>query len=102
MTEVDCLNYCYSKGYSWLEKTHSRFYDLPKEIGLYKILDRVSCWCCRNKNLKELKNICYYFSNSYWAKLRYIQIGLEHMPMKQSGSVFELEKRFKKELEEAI
>ena len=31
-TEADCLNYCYSFGYDW--------------GGLYKIFNRVSCWCC--------------------------------------------------------
>lgn len=41
MTEQDCLDLCYSRGYDWK--------------GLYNILDRVSCWCCRNKNLKELQ-----------------------------------------------
>lgn len=45
MTESDCLRYCYERGYSWMEN----------EIDLYKILDRVSCWCCCNKNRRELK-----------------------------------------------
>lgn len=39
MTENDCLQYCYSKGFSWTENG----------IPLYSILDRVSCWCCANK-----------------------------------------------------
>ena len=46
MTEKQCLDYCYSKGFNW--------------NGLYNYLDRVSCWCCRNKNLKELKNYKKY------------------------------------------
>lgn len=46
MTEKDCLEYCYEKGFNWNENG----------IELYNILDRVSCWCCSNKNLKELKN----------------------------------------------
>ena len=46
MTEKDCLEYCYNKGYDWNEDG----------IELYSILDRVSCWCCCNKNLKELEN----------------------------------------------
>ena len=50
MTEADCLQYCYSAGYFWLEGS----------IRLYDILDRVSCWCCCNKNLKELRNIRQY------------------------------------------
>ena len=98
MTEPDCLDYCYANGMSWLEKTDS-IYEVPEFIDLYKILDRVSCWCCRNKNLKELKAIYYYFTNSYWKKLKDIQARLKE-PMKQSGSVFELEKRFKREIED--
>ena len=52
MTELDCLNYCHQKGFNWYEG----------EYELYDHLDRVSCWCCRNKNLKELKNIYQYKS----------------------------------------
>ena len=47
MTEKDCLKYCYNKGYFWYENN----------IRLYDILDRVSCWCCANKNKKELNTI---------------------------------------------
>ena len=50
MTEKDCLEYCYNKGYDWNEDG----------IELYSILDRVSCWCCCNKNLKELENYYKY------------------------------------------
>lgn len=59
MTEKGCLEYCYSKGFNWLEDG----------IELYQILDRVSCWCCLNKNLKELENIMEYLP-SYWQKLK--------------------------------
>lgn len=58
MTEADCLEYCRNKGFSWMENG----------IDLYDILDRVSCWCCRNKNQKELRNI-YQFMPEYWDKL---------------------------------
>lgn len=53
MTEKDCLEYCYNKGYDWNEDG----------IELYSILDRVSCWCCCNKNLKELENYYKYYQN---------------------------------------
>lgn len=43
MTEADCLQYCYSAGYFWLEGS----------IRLYDILDRVSCWCCCNKTSRS-------------------------------------------------
>ena len=87
MTEKDCLDYCYNKGYYWLENN----------VRLYDVLDRVSCWCCRNKNLKELKGI-YKNLPKYWEKLKEIQKKIPNMPMKQSGSIFELEERFKKEV----
>lgn len=88
MTEADCLKYCYDKGFDWDENG----------IELYQVLDRVSCWCCQNKNLKELKNI-YIYLPEYWQKLRGLQSRIVE-PMKGPGkSVFELEERFKRELE---
>lgn len=87
MTEKDCLEYCYSNGFYWEEEG----------IRLYDILDRVSCWCCSNKNLKELKNI-YQYLPSYWDKLKELQSKTDR-PMKGEGkSVFDLEKRFKEKL----
>lgn len=50
MTEKLCLEYCYSKGFYWKENN----------VKLYDILDRVSCWCCANKNNKELRNYKKY------------------------------------------
>lgn len=44
MTEADCLELCYERGHEWREG----------DARLYDVLDRVSCWCCRNKNLREL------------------------------------------------
>lgn len=90
MTEADCLQYCYSAGYFWLEGS----------IRLYDILDRVSCWCCCNKNLKELRNIRQYLPE-YWEKLKHLQAQLER-PMKgfykgQPRGVFELDERFARE-----
>lgn len=84
MTEADCLEYCYEKGFQWLEDG----------IPLYSILDRVSCWCCSNKNLKELENI-YNQLPEYWEKLKELQSKTDR-PMKGEGkSVFDLEERFK-------
>lgn len=59
MTEQDCLDYCYSNGWDWKENG----------VELYEILDRVSCWCCANKNQKEIKNIMYHLPE-YWEKIR--------------------------------
>jgi 3'-phosphoadenosine 5'-phosphosulfate sulfotransferase (PAPS reductase)/FAD synthetase len=90
MTEQECLDYCYSKGYDWIEEG----------VELYSILDRVSCWCCRNKNLKELYHI-YLYLPCYWQKLKDLQARLPE-PMKQFknkkygeyGNLFDLEKVF--------
>ena len=101
MTEADCLKCCYDKSFNWLEKT-----DMTESgyIDLYSILDRVSCWCCCNKNRKELKNI-YKYLPKYWNKLKELQSKIER-PMKKFcnkkygdyGNVFEMEKVFEREL----
>ncbi len=72
----------------------------PDNPFLYDILDRVSCWCCCNKNLKELRNIRQYLPE-YWEKLKHLQAQLER-PMKgfykgQPRGVFELDERFARE-----
>ena len=61
MTEKDCLEYCYKKGIYWEENG----------VRLYDILDRVSCWCCANKNKKELENMRTYLPEYY---LKYIDL----------------------------
>ena len=73
-------------------------------IRLYDILDRVSCWCCKNKNRKELKAI-YQFLPQYWERLKGLQAQIP-MPMKPYsrkgvpyGNVFDLEKVFEQEIQ---
>ena len=85
-TEGEALLYCYQKGFYW------------EECGkpLYAILDRVSCWCCANKNLKELKNY-YYYLPEYWEKLKDLQRRTDRPFKGKSGSIFNLEERFKNE-----
>lgn len=78
ITEKQALQYCYDHGYHWLENN----------IELYSILDRVSCWCCCNKNKKELRNMREFLPN-YWQKLLNLQSQLER-PMKK----FKKDKRF--------
>lgn len=85
-TEKDCLRYCYSKGYSWEEDG----------IDLYSILDRVSCWCCANKNLKELRAY-YKYLPTYWDKLKELQSKTERPFRNNKESIFDLEERFKNE-----
>lgn len=90
MTEQDCLWYCHKRGFRWCENG----------VELYTILDRVSCWCCRNKNQRELYNIWKMLPN-YWQRLKGIQKKI-NSPMKkysnkkfgQYGDVFSLEKLF--------
>lgn len=82
---------CYRRGFFWEEKTDTPYTDT---VYLYEILDNCSCFWCRNKNLKELKNICYLLPK-YWDRLKALQADFPDEPMKGCGkSVFELEKRF--------
>lgn len=97
MTEKDCLQYCYDRGFHWVEKAANAG---TAYIDLYTVLDRVSCWCCCNKNLKELRNI-YSHLPQYWERLKTLQQQIDR-PFKgyykgQSNGIFELEKRFLQE-----
>ena len=85
-TEAMCLDYCRSIGAEWLEDG----------VDLYDILDRVSCWCCANKNTYELYQ---YWKNlpTWWGKLLELQ-RKNSRPFKQGlygYNLFELEERFK-------
>ncbi len=55
MTERDCLNYCYERGYDW--------------GGLYEHFKRVSCWCCPLQSLEELRQLYKHYPE-LWAKLK--------------------------------
>lgn len=81
MTEKDCLEYCYSHGWNWQEEGYE----------LYDLLDRVSCWCCANKNQKELKNI-YEHLPKYWEKLKWYEDKCQ-IPYKGKGVEY-FEKKF--------
>ncbi len=102
MTEADCLEYCHSRGYFWEERS---LYPDTETIDLYDILDRVSCWCCANKNLKELRNIYLYLPHlylpQYWSKLEDLQVRITR-PFKgfykgQPRGIFELGKIYASE-----
>lgn len=58
MTEADCLEYCNDSGFFWEQDG----------VQLYDVLDRVSCWCCRNKNQRELKAMHDHLPD-YWERL---------------------------------
>ncbi len=85
MKEADCLKYCYESGYDWMENGHD----------LYELLDRVSCRCCANKNLKELRNI-YHYLPDVWQELVSLQDKIP-MPYKKGCTVYDLEERFERE-----
>ena len=68
MSERDCLDYCYAHGAIWNEGG----------VPLYDVLDRVSCWCCRNKNLHELKQI-HDNLPEYWERLLNMESRLGQM-----------------------
>lgn len=91
LTERDCLNYCWQYGWHWWEKST----DDIGYIDLYSILDRVSCWCCANKNIKELRNI-YHYLPTYWGYLKGMQSRIDR-PFHGGMSIFDYEKRFKLE-----
>jgi len=55
ITEKQALKYCYAKGFDF--------------GGLYKLFDRVSCWCCPLQGLAELRVLRTSFPN-FWAQLR--------------------------------
>ena len=55
MTEAECLNYCYEKGFDW--------------DGLYEHFNRVSCWCCTLQSLDELRQLYKHFPD-LWEKLK--------------------------------
>lgn len=85
MTEKDCLQYCYDRGFNWLEDG----------VDLYSILDRVSCWCCANKNLKELYNY-YLYLPKYWNKLKELQSKTDRPFKYNKYTIFDLEEKFKR------
>lgn len=82
MTEKDCLEYCYSQGWHWQENGYE----------LYDLLDRVSCKYCKNKNLKELRNI-YHFMPEVWQELKDLQDKVQ-MPYKGNKTIHDIETRF--------
>lgn len=82
MPEAECLDYCYKRGWNWLENG----------MELYDCLDRVSCWCCGNKNKEELYNMWLQMPE-YWQKLKTLQSQITQ-PFKDYGSIFDLEREF--------
>ena len=79
ITEAECLQGCYDAGFDW--------------GGMYEHLDRLSCMYCRNKNLKELRNIRKFYPEVL-EKLKEYQLKTNR-PYKTCGTtIFDLEIRF--------
>jgi 3'-phosphoadenosine 5'-phosphosulfate sulfotransferase (PAPS reductase)/FAD synthetase len=78
MTEKDCLQYCYERGFNW--------------EGLYEHFDRLSCWCCPLKNLKELKTLYEHYPE-LWNELKEMD-RKAYNQFRADYSVEQLEKKF--------
>lgn len=78
MSEKECLDYCYSLGYDW--------------GGLYKLFNRVSCWCCPLQPLEELRKLKKHFPE-LWSELLEMDRKTWRQ-FKDTYSVAELDKRF--------
>ena len=86
MTENDCLVKCYKNGFDWRE---------DNGIDLYDVLDRVSCWCCGNKNLAELRAM-YRYLPEYWEALKAMQSRTDK-PFREEATIDQLQIRFDRE-----
>ena len=84
MSENDCLIKCFKAGIEWVENNG---------VNLYQVLDRVSCYCCKNKNLQELKAM-YEHLPEYWQKLKDMQAKTS-MPFRDDLRIADLEEKFK-------
>lgn len=81
MTEKDCLEYCYSKGFDW--------------GGLYEHLERVSCWCCPLKRISEYK-VLYEYYPELWENLKEMDKKANNR-FRKDYTVEELEQKFENE-----
>lgn len=77
-SEEQCLQYCYQRGYDW--------------SGLYKLHQRVSCWCCPLQRIGELRNLRKHHPE-LWQKLRDMEARSWNQ-IRPEASVEDLEVRF--------
>lgn len=92
LVEKQALENCYRRGIEFKEDAGAG------EIRLYDLLDRVSCYCCGNKNLKELRNM-YLYMPKYWQRLRELQSRTSRPFRRDGNTIFDLEERFQREQE---
>ena len=81
MTEKDCLEYCYSKGFNW--------------DRLYEDFNRVSCFCCPLKRINEYR-ILYKKYPKLWQQIKEMD-NKAYNKFTKNYSVKELENKFKEE-----
>lgn len=77
-SEKQCLEYCYSKGFDW--------------EGLYKLFDRVSCWCCPFSNFNQLRILRTHYP-ALWEELKIMDKKAKNS-FKENYSVEDLDIRF--------
>lgn len=83
MTEKECLEYCYRNGFNW--------------EGLYEKFDRVSCWCCPLKSIKELKVLWKEYPK-LWNELKIMDRNT-YRKFRADYTIQELEEKFVREKE---
>lgn len=81
ITEAECLKGCYEAGFDW--------------GGMYEHLDRLSCKFCKNKSLKELRNIRKYYPD-VWEELKDYQRRIDR-PYRGELTILDIECRFELE-----
>jgi len=84
MTEQDCLEYCYDRGFTW--------------SGLYEKFRRVSCFCCPLQRIGELRKLRAYYPDLWGKMLKWDKaMGESNKGFRGYDTVQDLEKRFSKE-----
>lgn len=86
MTEADCLQYCYDRGFTW--------------GGLYEHKKRVSCWCCPLQCFDDLRFL-FRERPELWEKLKDMDRSMPVYSAKfrKPMSVTDIERRFEVEEE---
>lgn len=91
MTEKEALNYCYEKGFDW--------------ENLYKKFHRVSCFCCPQKRIGELRTIHKEYPG-LWAKMvemeKSIDTSTHYATFRNKKTINDLAKRFKNESRQTV
>lgn len=85
MTEKDCLQYCYDRGFTW--------------GGSYEIWDRLSCWCCPLQSIDSLRKLKTHRSD-LWERLKKMDFEIQNTlqpNFKFTVSLNDIDRRFEVE-----